>query len=206
MSGGRRKKKATGMNNKAKVFIAQGHKLWMERGGWIGGADGQEKGDGSGQKASGIGCRGDEKRMPNHSRPFGLAGPFPPAPLPLPLGRMALQRRPVRVPESQRAGSQFSQCSHSSGVWTNTLTTRKVALSKLPADLVCRRLSSGAHDCLALEEVMVVAIPMDPAWPVGGTAWPLRIPAQFVLPTMGLTWHPAPCSRFLVLGETVNPC
>lgn len=57
----------------------------MERGGWIRGADGQEKGDGDGQKASGIGCRGDEKRMPNQSRPFKLAGPFPPAPLPLPL-------------------------------------------------------------------------------------------------------------------------
>lgn len=55
----------------------------MERGGWIRGADGQEKGDGDGQKASGIGCRGDEKRMPNQSRPFKLAGPFPPAPLPL---------------------------------------------------------------------------------------------------------------------------
>lgn len=87
MSGSRRKKKATGMNNKAKVFYCTRTQLWMERGGWIRRADGQEKGDGSGQKASGIGCRGDEKRMPNHSRPFGLAGPFPPAPLPLPLGR-----------------------------------------------------------------------------------------------------------------------
>jgi hypothetical protein len=28
----------------------------------------QEKGDGDGQNASGIGCRGDEKRIPNYSR------------------------------------------------------------------------------------------------------------------------------------------
>lgn len=34
------------------------------------------------QKASGIGCRGDDKRMPNQSRLFRLAGPFPPAPSP----------------------------------------------------------------------------------------------------------------------------
>lgn len=50
----------------------------------------------------GIGCRGDEKRMPNQSRPFRLAGPFPPAPSPW-SGRPC--RSPVRIPESQRAPS-----------------------------------------------------------------------------------------------------
>lgn len=44
------------------------------------------------RKHRGIGCRGDDKRMPNQSRPFRLAGPFPPAPLPAPGRRMALQK------------------------------------------------------------------------------------------------------------------
>lgn len=35
------------------------------------------------QKASGIGCRGDDKRMPNQSRPFRLARTVPTCPLPL---------------------------------------------------------------------------------------------------------------------------
>lgn len=73
----------------------------MERGGWIRGADGQEKGDGDGQKASGIGCRGDEKRMPNQSRPFKLAGPFPPAPLPL-------ERKALQKPSSPDSGISTS--------------------------------------------------------------------------------------------------
>ena len=56
------------VNNKAKVFIAQVHSSEWKGEVGLEVRTGREKGDGDGQKASGIGCRGDEKRMPNHSR------------------------------------------------------------------------------------------------------------------------------------------
>lgn len=95
------------MNDKAKVFLAQHKDNSSEWKGEVGleVQAGQEKGHGDGQSASGIGCRGDEKRMPNHSRLFRLAGPFPPAPSPW---RRRPCRSPVRTPESQRANSPWA--------------------------------------------------------------------------------------------------
>lgn len=97
-----RAKKATGMNEQQSEGVYCSTE-WKGEVGLEVRTD-RKKANGE-QKASGIGCRGDDKRMPNQSRLFRLAGPFPPAPSPWEKKGPA-ERSPVRIPESQRVASQ----------------------------------------------------------------------------------------------------